>query len=100
MRTYNPGYASYQGDGSGRDSYIILNNGGLTRDEKKNMMWTTKMKSPRDLRPAVSKPTPTFKYPSDGSGRDSYVIENSGGLVRDFRTGKAQNIFANGLRTG
>jgi len=36
-RTYNPGYASYTGDGSGRDAYIILNNGGLTRLDKGNM---------------------------------------------------------------
>ncbi len=34
MRTHNPTYASYSGDGSGRDSYIILNNGGLTKESK------------------------------------------------------------------
>lgn len=38
-RTYNPKYASYMGDGSGRDSYVTCNNGGLTGDEKKYMMW-------------------------------------------------------------
>ena len=74
MRTFNPTYASYSGDGTGRDSYIILNNGGLTSQCKKNMMWSTKIKNPCDYRPTATKPAPTFKYPSDGSGRDSYVI--------------------------
>ena len=39
MRTHNPTYANYSGDGSGRDSYIILNNGGLAREPKRNMMF-------------------------------------------------------------
>ena len=41
MRTYNPTYASYTGDGSGRDGYIILNNGGLTKESKKGIMWNS-----------------------------------------------------------
>ena len=28
-RTFNPKYAHYPGDGQGRDSYIMANNGGL-----------------------------------------------------------------------
>ena len=47
MRTHNPTYASYSGDGTGRDTYIILNNGGLTNEPKKHMMWQSKMRSPR-----------------------------------------------------
>ena len=38
LRTHNPTYASYWGDGSGRDTYTVVNNGGLTRLEKGNMM--------------------------------------------------------------
>ena len=45
-RTYNPGYASYMGDGSGRDSYIILNNGGLTHQDKPYMMTRKNRPSP------------------------------------------------------
>jgi hypothetical protein len=37
-RSHNPKYASYTGDGSGRDTYVVLNNGGLTNVEKKFMM--------------------------------------------------------------
>jgi hypothetical protein len=29
-RTFYPKYVSYTGDGTGRDAYVILNNGGLT----------------------------------------------------------------------
>ena len=48
MRTYNPGYANYAGDGTGRDSYIILNNGGLTKEPKMGIMWNFKAnRSPR-----------------------------------------------------
>ena len=37
-RTFCPGYAGYSGDGSGRDSYVIMNNGGLTHSDKRNMV--------------------------------------------------------------
>jgi hypothetical protein len=33
-----PKYASYMGDGSGRDTYVVLNNGGLTNCDKNYMM--------------------------------------------------------------
>ena len=46
-RSQNPTYVSYTGDGTGRDSYIILNNGGLTREPKEHMMWSSKIMSPR-----------------------------------------------------
>ena len=72
-RTFNPKYASYMGDGSGRDSYVTVNNGGLTGDEKKYMMWRpTKM--PQQYNPRPFKPAPSMAYRSDGTGRDSYVI--------------------------
>jgi hypothetical protein len=32
-RTFDPKYAHYYGDGAGRDSYIISNNGGLLCQE-------------------------------------------------------------------
>ena len=38
MRTFSPKYASYFGNGSGRDTYVVLNNGGLTNSDKKYMM--------------------------------------------------------------
>jgi len=56
------------------------------------------MKSPRDLRAMPSKPAVAFQYRSDGTGRDSYVVANAGGLINDFRGTKADNFFAQGLR--
>ena len=97
-RTFNPTYASYSGDGTGRDSYIILNNGGLSKEPKRNMMWQSLNKCRPDIRVVGHKPTPTHKYKSDGSGRDSYVIRNQGGLVNDFRCSQADSVFKSGLR--
>ena len=96
-RTFNPKYASYMGDGSGRDTYVILNNGGLANSEKRAMMWRPN-KVARPVDPKPYKQAPAKKYQSDGSGRDSYVISNSGGLVADFRCTKADMNFQGGLR--
>ena len=60
MRTFNPTYANYSGDGTGRDSYIILDNGGLTQEPKRNMMHKHVKKSPRDIIPSPEKPAVAF----------------------------------------
>lgn len=96
-RTFYPKYASYMGDGSGRDSYVILNNGGLANSDKRAMMWRPN-KIPKIVDPKPYKPVAAKKYQSDGTGRDSYVISNSGGLVADFRCTKADFNFQSGLR--
>ena len=96
-RTFYPKYASYMGDGSGRDSYVILNNGGLANSDKRAMMWRPN-KLPKSVNPRPYKQAPSLTYRSDGTGRDSYVISNSGGLVGDFRCTKADWNFAAGLR--
>lgn len=96
-RTCYPKYASYTGDGSGRDSYVTVNNGGLANNEKKYMMWRpNKMPQPHDPKPNY-KP-PAVNYHSDGTGRDSYVVSNFGGLVSDFRCTKPDMMFIGGLR--
>ena len=33
MRTMHPKYVNYFGDGTGRDTYIVLNNGGLAKKD-------------------------------------------------------------------
>lgn len=47
-----------------------------------------------------SKDATTFYYPSDGSGRDSYVLQDGGGLRPEYdRHNKSpQKIFAASLR--
>jgi len=44
------------------------------------------------------KESPAFKYISDGSGRDSYVLINSGGLHSPAVYGAHKNLFQNTLR--
>ena len=98
-RTFYPKYSNYFGDGSGRDSYVVLNNGGLSNCDKKHMLWRPD-KVPKVLDPKPYKKVASLAYKSDGSGRDSYVISNSGGLVGDFPTfgTRADVIFKAGLR--
>jgi hypothetical protein len=96
-RTFAPKYASYMGDGSGRDTYVVLNNGGLSNNEKRAMMWRPN-KVPLPANPRPFKAAPALKYQSDGTGRDSYVVSNSGGLVADFRCSKPDMHFIGGLR--
>jgi hypothetical protein len=94
-----PKYASYMGDGSGRDTYVVLNNGGLTNCDKNYMMSRPFRRTQQNFNPSPQKEATAHKYQSDGSGRDSYVISNSGGLVSDFHgSNRADVNFVSGLR--
>ena len=44
------------------------------------------------------KPSKPINYRSDGTGRDSYVIQNSGGLVSDYRSIPVEQNFKSSLR--
>lgn len=96
-RTFNPKYASYMGDGGGRDSYIVVSNGGLANNEKKHMMWRPN-KMPKSVNPKPYKMAAAKFYRSDGTGRDSYCVSNAGGLTSDFNCSKPQVLFEGGLR--
>lgn len=80
--TFYPKYAHYMGDGSGWDSYILKENGGLCHEKSKERAKSTifSWDLPSTTIPIGFKPTPTFKYISDGSGWDFYVTHSSGGL--------------------
>lgn len=93
-------YIQYIPDGSGRDGYINFNSGGFSRFIPRQLIPS----SYEIIRPAVrntvrdiSKTSWTFKYKSDGSGRDSYILQGSGGLQRDYKEGKG---FGDTLRKG
>lgn len=91
QRTYNPTYVSYYGDGTGRDQQIIINNGGLTHQDKYGLghhgvhlqRYNSNVQRRRLPGPGFKK-TPSFAYLSDGSGRDSYVLMDSGGLRPEY----------------
>ena len=80
-RTFNPKYTQYRGDGHGRDSYIIKHNGGLCHEREPVFSESTRFSSPLKCNyvSAPRKQVWSLKYISDGSGRDSYILINSGG---------------------
>src|SRR5690349_21670965 len=86
-RSYSPKMSQYFTDGQGRDTYINYNNGGFwSRGVKLYPHQTGQAEvSSRYHFKSVPKYVAPFKYLSDGSGRDGYVIFNSGGLKREHR---------------
>ncbi len=102
MNPLLPKYVQYFPDGSGRDSYINNNSGGFSR------FFPSKVIPPhfeiirppltgRGIHRDLSKTSWTFKYKSDGSGRDSYVLHGSGGLQNEYLEPK---VFKETLRKG
>ena len=95
-RTHHEKYATYWGDGLGRDSYIIHGNGGLRSGDavqaEINTGYQAKGSSSRLFtnqnqqfkRLVGSKEATALRYFGDGSGRDSYVVADSGGLVPKY----------------
>jgi len=94
-------YLRYNPDGSGRDSYINANSGGFSKIIPQQVVGpyyevikpNKEVKQFRDL----SKTSWSFKYKSDGSGRDSYILSGSGGLQNDWRPNPS---FGSILRAG
>jgi hypothetical protein len=87
-RSYSPAMSHYFADGKGRDIYINHNNGGFWTQGVRTFAGKTinkEVSSKYQFR-ANAKNVPPFKYMSDGSGRDSYVIHESGGLKRDQKS--------------
>ena len=97
-------------DGNGRDSYILINNGGLTISRINKPNWindyfncsvkkslgkydSTFYGSNR----SIAKDPPPFYYPPDGIGRDYYIIKNNGGLINRHQNSLHHN-FENELR--
>ena len=110
-RTEHIKHTTYWGDGMGRDSYVITGNGGLVGDANmpKTSAWTgyqptnntTKMfinQNHQFKKSTGGKDAVAFRYFGDGSGRDSYVVADSGGLVPKYVNKGVLNNFYNSLR--
>ena len=110
-RTEHIKYTTYWGDGMGRDSYIITGNGGLVGDANmpKTSPWTgyqttsnsTKLyvnQAHQLKRVTASKDAVAFRYFGDGTGRDSYVVADSGGLVPKYVNKGVMGSFTSSLR--
>lgn len=80
-RTFYPKYTHYMSDGMGRDTYIIKHNGGLCSEREPNFRLSSRYYSPAKFMysPTPKKEAWSIKYTSDGSGRDSYILLDSGG---------------------
>lgn len=98
-RTVKTNIVLYSTDNRGRDGYITYNNGGFWKDNIKQI----KMKAnfPRHMyynfHSLIHQAAP-FNYYSDGSGRDTYVIKNNAGLVKEFNPLAKRQILSKYLR--
>lgn len=102
-------YSIYTGDGNGRDSYIIVGNGGNLKPHSfsnkapvvgyhppkaaNNMFMGPK----KEFR-GTGKEATVLKYFGDGSGRDYYVTKDSGGLIPPYASNSPQAHFYGSLR--
>lgn len=78
----NPKTVNYQPDGSGRDTYVKIGNGGFFKDwnnnynskstSKKIIKYIVKNSRPDSAK--VFRPVPKVShYKADGTGRDTYI---------------------------
>ena len=101
-RTQPDNSTHYKPNGCGRDYYIIKDNGGFSWVPKEKSPGVASAGGPKKymLNWVASKPSPTHKYISDGSGWDFYVTFNSGGAQCPYVPGKKHTvqIFKDSLR--
>ena len=84
-RTARPRFNSYKADGLGRDGYISYNNGGFWTRNIKEVKYTPNYQQYHSENyHLLGHSTAPFKYHSDGSGRDVYILTDSGGLKRNY----------------
>lgn len=86
-RSFSPRMTLYNPDGQGRDTYINYNNGGFWGSGVKIYKGQPSANEINSRYHYKSQPkyVAPFKYWSDGSGRDGYVIFESGGLKKDHK---------------
>ena len=93
----------YQNDGSGRDSYIYNNNGGNTvpNDLKGTLNSGAIMgkKMPESIQRSPSIQSKCLFYQVDGTGRDSYIHVNHGGLMSPPHVRDQGSYYVNSLRS-
>ena len=104
QRTFDPKFPHFHSDGTGRDSYIGFNNGGLSiakilnPKEANTVLFTSPKKFVQRDSPSPRKDAKPFEYRSDGSGRDSYILANSGGLKNKAHMMTGDKFFKATLR--
>ena len=92
-RTVKTNIIIYPTDGTGRDGYITFNNAGFWKDNIKRYSLQEKYKRSSFARfHSIRKIPPSWKYHSDGTGRDTYILHNYGGLINNYKAPNL-NIF-------
>jgi len=92
-RTVKTNIILYPTDGMGRDGYITYNNAGFWKENIKPIVpKETFGRPPFALFRSLRSTPPIWTYYSDGSGRDSYVYYNNGGLKRKFSPLASQHL--------
>jgi hypothetical protein len=87
-----PKYTTYGPDGFGRDNYITYNNGGLF-DKLNKIKLEEKFNIPSSIRYFnMKRNLAPFKYRSDGTGRDTYVLHEHAGLEKDHKSMKTYHL--------
>lgn len=84
-RTQRDRFVMYPSDGLGRDKYIKFNNGGFWKGKETEI--SMKPSYPNYNTYAyysLNRQAAPFRYYSDGSGRDSYILDHDGGLIKSF----------------
>ena len=99
-------WKNYMRDGSGRDDYIALNNGGLNKtpyspskgiSSGSQMYVGRNQNGPRtDIFPSI--PGKTINYNYNGSGRDSYIASSNGGFYPSLGVAEYTKNFEAQLR--
>lgn len=84
----------YLSDGSGRDYYAVVDNGGLYSPPKpKDFIVSGRLANPRIIKRDLSNEARPVHYNSDGSGRDSYICKTDGGLTNPSRPCDPRETF-------
>lgn len=91
-RTYQPKVPVYKTDGTGRDTYIKLNNGGIFKNISHSVTrGSTRVREYSPPHPVLR--ARTLKYRGNGTGRDTYIIDDSGGLCSSSFTVQSPTIL-------
>ena len=92
-RTVKTNIIIYPTDGTGRDCYITYNNAGFWKDNIKRYSLNEKYKRDSFARFRSLKKIPAiWNYHADGTGRDSYILYDYGGLVNMYKTPNFNNF--------
>ena len=97
-RTVKTNIIIYPTDGMGRDGYITYNNAGFWKENYKQVTPKEKFsRQPFGVYHSWKKIPPCWNYHSDGTGRDTYILCNFGGLIKTYEPNISKNYC---LRSG